>query len=70
MQSLEEEGLDVGLVVGDRGEVVERNHVVRPQPQGLLVAGGGGPLNLLVPQVVPVVIPHLGVVGSACQTRS
>ena len=69
MQSLQEQGLDVGLVVGHSGEVVERDHVVGPQPQGLLVAGSRSLLDLLVPQVVAVVIPHLGVVGSACKTR-
>lgn len=69
MQRLEQQGLDVCLVVGDGGEVVEGDHVVGPQPHGLLVAGGRSLLDLLVPQVVAVVIPNLGVVGSARQTR-
>ena len=69
MQSLEEQGLDVGLVIGDSGEVVESDHVVGPQPQGLLVTGSRSLFDLLVPQVVAVVIPHLGIVRSAGQTR-
>ena len=69
MQSLEQQGLDVGLVIGDSGEVVESDHVVGPQPQGLLVTGGRSLLDLLVPQVVAVVIPHLGIVRGAGQTR-
>ena len=70
MQCLEEEGLDVGLVVSDGGEVVEGDHVVGPQPHCLLVAGGRGLLDLLVPQVVAIVVPHLSIVRSARQPRS
>ena len=70
MECLEEEGLDVGLVVSDGGEVVEGDHVVGPQPHCLLVAGGRGLLDLLVPQVVAIVVPHLGIVRSARQPRS
>ena len=38
MERLEQERLDVGHVVGDGGEVVQGDHVARPQPHRLLVA--------------------------------
>ena len=55
------------MVVRHGCEVVESDHVVRPQPDALLVAEPGQLLPLLVPQEVAVVVPHLGVVGGAGQ---
>ena len=55
------------MVVRHRGEVVESDHVLRPQSDTLLVAQPGLVLVLLVPEEVAVVVPHLGVVGSAGQ---
>ena len=67
MECLEEEGLDVGLVVSDGGEVVEGDHVLRPESDALLVAEPGLVLVLLVPEEVAVVVPHLGVARGAGQ---
>ena len=55
------------MVVSDGGEVVQSDHVLWPQSDALLVAEPGPVLVLLVPQEVPVVVPHLGVVRGAGQ---
>ena len=68
MESLQEKGLNICLVVSDGGEVVESDHVVRQQADALLVAESRQLLLLLVPEEVAVVVPDLGIVGSAGQT--
>ena len=69
MESLQQEVLYISLVVTDGGQVVESDHVLRPESDALLVAQSGRVLVLLVPEEVGVVVPHLGVVRSAGQAR-
>lgn len=67
MESLQQKGLNICLVVRNGGKIVESDHVVRPQSDALLVAEPRHLLLLLVPEEVAVVVPDLGVVRSAGQ---